>query len=72
MKRILIIAGPNGAGKTTFARRLLLERPELHFVNADVIAAEIAPDAPESVALEAGRRMLQELVGHVAAGRSCR
>jgi predicted ABC-type ATPase len=39
------------------------------FVNADVIAAELSPSAPEAVALEAGRIMLRELASHVDAGR---
>jgi predicted ABC-type ATPase len=43
-----IIAGPNGAGKTTFALEYL---PRVagcsHFINADLIAAGLAPLAPE-------------------------
>jgi len=39
--RCIIIAGPNGAGKTTFAREFLpREAGIVHFVNADLIAAE--------------------------------
>lgn len=70
-KRILIIAGPNGAGKTTFAREFLPNEANCPiFVNADLIAAGIAPFAPESAALRAGRLMLEEIDRHVAAGDS--
>lgn len=61
-KRIIIIAGPNGAGKTTFARSFLPVEAHLpRFINADLIAAGLAPFAPESVAVKAGRLMLQEI-----------
>ena len=36
------------------------------FVNADLIAAGIAPFAPEKAAIHAGRLMLQELARHSA------
>ena len=43
-KEILIIAGPNGAGKTTFALTYLwIEAEGLPFLNADMIAAGLAP-----------------------------
>ena len=45
--RVLIIAGPNGAGKTTFAREFLPNEAGCpFFVNADLIAAGLAPFAP--------------------------
>lgn len=69
--RILMIAGPNGAGKTTFAREFLPQ--EAHcpiFVNADLIAAGLAPFAPETAALRAARLMLEELARHSAARAS--
>jgi chloramphenicol 3-O-phosphotransferase len=45
--RILIIAGPNGAGKTTFAEEFLPNEADCPiFVNADLIAAGIAPLTP--------------------------
>ena len=69
--RILIIAGPNGAGKTTFAREFLPSEAACPvFVNADLIAAGLAPFAPETAALQAGRLMLQELARHFAARTS--
>jgi predicted ABC-type ATPase len=60
--KVVIIAGPNGVGKTTFAREFLPN--EAHcptFINADLIAAGIAPFQPETVAVRAGRLMLEEI-----------
>ena len=59
---LYIIAGPNGAGKTTASFNLLPE--VLHcpnFVNADEIARGLSPFAPELVAFQAGRIMLQRI-----------
>ncbi|MFA6311329.1 MAG: zeta toxin family protein [Sterolibacterium sp.] len=70
-KKIVIIAGPNGAGKTTFAREFLPNEAGCPvFVNADLIAAGIAPFQPETVAFRAGRLMLEEIAHHAAEGRS--
>jgi predicted ABC-type ATPase len=70
-RRILIVAGPNGAGKTTFARQFLPHEASCpHFVNADLIAAGLAPFAAESAAIRAGRVMLAEIRGHVARGEN--
>lgn len=69
--KIIIIAGPNGAGKTTFAREFLPNEAGCPvFVNADLIAAGLAPFAPETAAVQAGRLMLRELARHFAAGES--
>ena len=69
--RIIIIAGPNGAGKTTFAREFLPSEAACPvFVNADLIAAGLAPFAPETAALQAGRLMLEELKRHFSAHTS--
>lgn len=63
--KVIIIAGPNGAGKTTFAREFLPNEAACPvFVNADLIAAGLAPFAPETAALQAGRLMLVELERH--------
>lgn len=60
--RCIVIAGPNGAGKTTFARRYLSNEVGIvHFINADLIAAGLAPLAPSSAALRAGRFVLAEI-----------
>jgi predicted ABC-type ATPase len=59
---VVILAGPNGAGKTTAARTVLAETLRLMtFVNADVIAQGLSGFDPESMAMEAGRIMLQRL-----------
>jgi predicted ABC-type ATPase len=61
-KKIIIIAGPNGAGKTTFARSFLPAEAQLpRFINADLIAAGLAPFGPETAAIKAGRLMLEEI-----------
>jgi predicted ABC-type ATPase len=59
---VFIIAGPNGAGKTTLAREFLPQEAHCKvFVNADLIAAGLAPFAPETAAFQAGRLMLEQL-----------
>jgi len=64
--RILIIAGPNGAGKTTFAEEFLPNEAGCPiFVNADLIAAGLAPFDPDRAAIKAGRLMLAEIHDHV-------
>ena len=59
---LYIIAGCNGAGKTTASYSVL---PDLlncrEFVNADEIAKGLSPFNPESVAIEAGKLMLQRI-----------
>lgn len=63
MKPILyIIAGCNGAGKTTASYSVLPDLLECReFVNADEIAKGLSPFNPESVAIEAGKMMLQRI-----------
>jgi predicted ABC-type ATPase len=59
---VYIIAGPNGAGKTTFAREFLANYAHCpNFVNADIIADRLSPQAPESAAITAAREMLGEI-----------
>ena len=59
---LYIIAGCNGAGKTTASYSVL---PNLlqcrEFVNADEIAKGLSPFNPTSVAIEAGKLMLQRI-----------
>ena len=70
-KKIIIIAGPNGAGKTTFAREYLPNEANCPiFVNADLIAAGLAPFAPETASIKAGRLMLNEIKANVKAGNN--
>ncbi|MFT5206368.1 MAG: putative ABC-type ATPase [Candidatus Omnitrophota bacterium] len=59
---VYVIAGPNGAGKTTFAKTFLPDQLNCHtFINADLIAAGIAPLAPDAANLRAGRLLLEEI-----------
>lgn len=70
-RKVIMIAGPNGAGKTTFAREFLPNEAACPvFINADLIAAGLAPFAPESAAIQAGRLMLQEIDRYFRAGIS--
>jgi predicted ABC-type ATPase len=70
-KKIIIIAGPNGAGKTTFAKAFLPNEANCTaFINADLIAVGIAPFAPESAAIAAGRIMLKMIEDAVNRGDS--
>ncbi|WP_235972775.1 zeta toxin family protein [Pedobacter ghigonis] len=62
MHNLYIISGCNGAGKTTASFTVL---PEIlncrEFVNADEIARGISPFKPESVAIQAGKIMLNRI-----------
>ena len=61
-KTLYIISGCNGAGKTTASFTVLPEILQCkEFVNADEIAKGLSPFNPESVAIEAGRLMLQRI-----------
>ena len=65
-----IIAGPNGAGKTTFALTYLPRVARCNvFVNADLIAAGLAPLAPEGRAIAASRVFLLEVSRNIQAKR---
>ncbi|OED43708.1 hypothetical protein AB833_03200 [Chromatiales bacterium (ex Bugula neritina AB1)] len=61
-----VIAGPNGAGKTTFALTYLPEVGCCNFINADLIAAGLAPLAPERELIAASRLFLKEIESHFA------
>jgi predicted ABC-type ATPase len=59
---VYVVAGPNGAGKSTFARLFLPDYADCkEFVNADLIAAGLSPFNPESLAIQAGRLMLERI-----------
>ena len=61
-KNLYIISGCNGAGKTTASYTVLPEVLDCkEFVNADEIARGLSPFNSESVAIEAGRLMLQRI-----------
>jgi len=60
--QVIVIAGPNGAGKTTLAPFLLRDKlGVLEYVNADPIAQGLSGFDPASVAVTAGRVMLNRL-----------
>lgn len=61
-KNVYIIGGPNGSGKTTFAKLFLPDYVKCpNFVNADLIAQGLAPFAPRSAAIKAGKLVLQQI-----------
>ena len=61
-KKLYIISGCNGAGKTTASVTILPEILDCkEFVNADEIARGLSPFNPESVAILAGRLMLERI-----------
>jgi len=62
MPDVYVIGGCNGSGKTTTAMQLLPHFLNVfEYVNADEIAVGLSPFNPESVAIQAGRLMLQRL-----------
>ena len=68
---LYIIAGCNGAGKTTASYTVLPEILDCReYVNADEIAKGLSPFNPESVAIEAGRLMLERIDYLMTAGAS--
>lgn len=52
--QLWMLVGGNGSGKTTFYYKFL-QPHGIHFINADLIAKELAPDNPEAVSYEAAR-----------------
>jgi predicted ABC-type ATPase len=71
MPTLILIAGPNGAGKTTFATEILTtDLKGCRFLNADEIARGLSPFDPSSVALKAGRILLEEVRDLVDSGTS--
>lgn len=58
--QLIVVGGPNGAGKTTIAKKLVSELGYL-YLGADEIATQLAPNNPESVAIQAGREFLHRI-----------
>ena len=67
----LILAGPNGAGKTTVAS--VFVGPDVEFVNADIIGAELRRDDPHRPGADvtAGRIVSARLRALTAERKSC-
>ncbi len=62
MPKVVVIAGPNGAGKSTAASAVLRNALQVNeFVNADTIAAGLSAFSPDTVAVAAGRIMLERV-----------
>lgn len=62
MPTVYAIASPDGAGKTTFATGFLPNHANCRqFLNADLIAAGLAPFAPETQNVRAGRLLLDRI-----------
>lgn len=68
-KLLIIVGGPNGSGKTTFADEYTA-RYALPYLGADDIAAQLAPDNPLSVRVEAGKQFVRRLRAALEAGES--
>ena len=61
-KQLFMIGGPNGAGKTTTSFSIMPEILQCdEYVNADTIASSLSPFRPETMAMRAGRLMLQRI-----------
>lgn len=63
-----MIGGANGSGKTTVSLSLLPNLGVLEYINADAIAAGLSPLNPESMAIRAGRLMLERIEAVSQAG----
>lgn len=62
---LIVVGGANGAGKTTFALEYASQFRGL-YLGADAIAAELAPDAPDSVAVAAAEELMRRLAAALA------
>ena len=59
---VYVVAGPNGSGKTTFAREFLPNFAKCpNFVNTDYIAHGLAPFAPSTAAIRAGKLVVSRI-----------
>ncbi|GGE07447.1 hypothetical protein GCM10011390_28130 [Aureimonas endophytica] len=62
-----IVAGPNGSGKSTLYPLL---SPVGTFINADIVARNLAPQRPETASLAAGRLVLAAIAEAMSRRRS--
>ena len=67
--QLWMLVGGNGAGKTTFYHKFLRDQG-IHFINADLIAKEMAPDQPEAMSYEAAQIAEQIRFGFLREGIS--
>jgi predicted ABC-type ATPase len=65
-----VLGGTNGSGKSTIYDEAVRAQIGDEFVNADALARRIAPDAPESASLKAGKQVVARLGSLIAARRS--
>ena len=71
MRLLDLVVGPNGAGKSTIVRVFIESHtPNAAFVNADVIARERWPDAPEEHSYDAARIAARTREALIEQGRS--
>lgn len=70
MPLLHLLAGPNGSGKTTFYEHVLRPVTGLPFVNADVIARELWPDADRDHSYEAAKIAEERREALIACGQS--
>jgi predicted ABC-type ATPase len=68
-KNVYVIAGPNGSGKTTFAVKFLTGYAKCpYFINADLIAQGLSPFSPATVAIKAGKLVLDQIRQYAGRG----
>lgn len=65
-----VLGGTNGSGKSTIYEEAVRPQIEGEFVNADILARRISPDAPEAASLRAGKQVVARLRSLIAARHS--
>ena len=68
-RQLWVLAGGNGAGKSTFYRTQLAPLG-LPFINADILARELYPEAPEAHSYDAARIAASLRTRMITEGRS--